>query len=892
MIDFDDAPGGGSAGRPSPSTGNRTGRPRWVPGGFAGGDYSHAPIRPRELAAGEIPLYLESLNPPQREAAEHTEGPLIVLAGAGSGKTKMLTSRIAYLMDVRGVPGNRILAVTFTNKAAREMKERVERHLHSSAANSPTSGYLGAPEIGTFHSVCVRILRRELAATPFTKPFVIYDDSDQLSLVKRVIEKLGIDEKAFSPKAMQAAINRLKCDAVEPKELDPSPHDLFERKLKLVYEEYQRDLFANNALDFGEILCMVYRIFRDHPEIRSRYQNRFLYIHVDEYQDTNRAQYLLLTQLASKEFGGHENICVVGDEDQSIYKWRGADIKNILDFEQEYAAAKVVKLEQNYRSTKTIITAASQVIRNNRERKDKTLWTANPEGPKIVRAALADEKAEAEFVVSEIKRIASYEGRAYTEFAIFYRTHAQSRQFEEVFRREKVPYEIVGGLRFYDRKEIKDILSYFKVLQNPQDSVSLKRIINTPARGIGKTTIDKLEALQLELEQARRQAPASGPATSMIDVLGPEAEGLGLTGGSLDSGATDTSLWAALKIAAKDSSLTSGATAKKLMGFYSFMERLFRERPTLRLSELYHLILDETGYVRSLREEGTDEATARIENLEEFNTVLQEFEEAQFEGLSEEEVEAKKIDLLPIFLEESALATDVQGKEKAEVVPSLQMMSLHSSKGLEYPIVFLVGMEEGLFPSSRATDGDPEEIEEERRLCYVGITRAREFLYLTHASIRRIWGQINYQEPARFFEEIPSELLDFKDMSFGAGATAYRQGSSKHLERKEWGSGWGDGGSDGFDASAPRSYEKSFGGNSRDDFSQLTDHERAKAAAGAAAKSGGVFRIGSRMKHPEYGDGKIIAQEGTGKDEKVTVQFTRGGPRKFLVRFVESFIDG
>lgn len=756
MIDFDEAPGGSSHAQ----------KPKRIWGAM--GDASRAEVRPRSLAPGEVPVYLESLNPPQREAAEHTEGPLIVLAGAGSGKTKMLTSRIAYLMDVRGVPGNRILAVTFTNKAAREMKERVERHLHSSAN---ASGYLGAPEIGTFHSVCVRILRRELAATPFTKPFVIYDDSDQLSLVKRVVEKLGIDDKAFSPKAMQAGINRLKCDAVEPHELEPGAHDLFERKLKQVYAEYQKDLFANNALDFGEILCMTYRILRDHADIRARYQGRFLYVHVDEYQDTNRAQYVLLQQLVSRKFGGHENICVVGDEDQSIYKWRGADINNILDFENDYAGAKVVKLEQNYRSTKTIITAASHVIKNNRERKDKTLWTANPEGPKIIRAGLADEKAEAEFVVSEIKRIAANEDRVYTDFAIFYRTHAQSRQFEEVFRREKVPYEIVGGLRFYDRKEIKDILSYFKVLQNPQDSVSLKRIINVPARGIGKTTIDKLEAIQLDLERARRMAPSSGPAPSLVDVT-PE-------GGELDFGngdAQDTSLYAALRIAAKDPSLTSAGTAKKLGAFYAFLEKLFHERGKLRLSELYHLILDETGYVSELRKEGTEESMARIENLEEFDTVLQEFEETQLEGLSEAEIEAKKSDLLPIFLEESALATDVEGKAKGEAadIPSLQMMSLHSSKGLEYPVVFLVGVEEGLFPSIRGMDdADPEEIEEERRLCYVGITRARDFLYMSHASVRRIWGQINYQEPARFFDEIPAELVDFRDLS-GASAGSRR----------------------------------------------------------------------------------------------------------------------
>ncbi|MBC7385548.1 MAG: UvrD-helicase domain-containing protein [Cryobacterium sp.] len=870
MIDFDEAPGA------VPSSPRR---PTYSPnfGGFSGRE--NAPLTPRTLAPGEVPAYLESLNPPQREAAEHVDGPLIVLAGAGSGKTKMLTSRIAYLMDVRGVPANRILAVTFTNKAAREMKARVERHLHSSGA----SGFFGAPEIGTFHAICVRILRRELAATPFTKPFVIYDDSDQLSLVKRVIEKLGIDDKAFSAKGMQAGINRLKCDAIEPKELDPSPHDLFERNLKRVYEEYQKDLFANNALDFGEILCMPYRIFRDHPEIRARYQQRFLYIHVDEYQDTNRAQYLLLSQLAKAEFGGHQNICVVGDEDQSIYKWRGADIRNILDFETDYPGAKIVKLEQNYRSSKTIIKAAAAVIKNNRERKDKTLWTANGEGPLILRTALADERAEAEYVIGEVKRIAANEDRPYTDFAIFYRTHAQSRQFEEVFRREKIPYEIVGGLRFYDRKEIKDVLSYFKVLQNPQDSVSLKRIINTPARGIGKTTIDKLEALQTNLEFAHRNSGANSSSEAAALAPGEVPEFF-----FAEEEATDTSLWAALRMAAKDPSLTSAGTAKKLMSFYAFMERLFRERPNLLISELYHLILDETHYVAELRKEGTDEASARIENLEEFDTVLQEFEEAQLEGLTEEDITRKKAELLPIFLEESALAGDIEGKSKdeQEKVPSLPMMSLHSSKGLEYPVVFLVGMEEGLFPSIRGTEkASDEDIEEERRLCYVGITRAREVLYLTHASIRRIWGQINYQEPARFFQEIPEELLEFKDLSVGIGADAFRAGSSRHFERKSWGSDWGSGGSGG------ESTGRTTGRSTMDDYSQLTDRDRAKAAAGTRARTGGVYRIGSLLDHPDYGSGKVIAQEGSGNDEKVTVQFSRGGPRKFLVRFIESYFS-
>ncbi len=821
--------------------------------------YPQEAAKPREISEGEILPYVESLNPKQKEAVLHTEGPLIVLAGAGSGKTKMLTSRIAYLMDVRGIPAQRILAVTFTNKAAREMRERVQKSLASLGGGH----FFGQPEIGTFHAICVRILRRELQATPFTKPFTIYDDSDQLSLIKRTIEKLSIDEKAFSPKAMQAAINRLKCDAIGPEDLEAAPHDIFEKQLKRVYEQYQKDLFANNALDFGEIICMTYRILRDNSELRAQYQQRFAYIHVDEYQDTNRAQYLLLSVLAKAEFGGHQNICVVGDEDQSIYKWRGADIRNILDFENDYRGAYVVKLEQNYRSTQTIIAAASQVIRNNKERKDKTLWTENEVGPKINRTALADERAEAEYVVSELKRLASNEELSFKEFAIFYRTHAQSRQFEESLRREKIPYEIVGGLRFYDRKEIKDILSYFKAIQNPQDSVSLKRVINTPARGIGKTTIDKLEDLQLKLEQGMARAAAGVPTTQ-----------LGLVEGDVSS-STDTSLWKALEMASLDPKLTSSGTAKKLSAFYALMLQFMRNQKAHLLSELYHLILDETGYVRELRAEGTDEAQARIENLEEFDTVLQEFEEAQLEGLDDEAIALKRPELLAIFLEESSLANEPPAGSSAAAAGQehdgnvVQMMSLHSSKGLEYPVVFLVGMEEGLFPSIRGFEAaSDEDIEEERRLCYVGITRARERLYMTHVGIRRIWGDVKYQEPARFFQEIPDELVEFKDMSFGASSSAYRTGSSRHF-----------GG----------------GGGGRDHYSQESGYDedgnlKRTGAFGNAPLPGS--KVGKRLEHPDYGAGKIIAQEGSGKDEKLTVQFTRGGNRKFLTRFVEGFISG
>jgi DNA helicase II / ATP-dependent DNA helicase PcrA len=736
-----------------------------------------------------LPTFISALNERQREAVLTTEGPLIVLAGAGSGKTKMLTSRIAYLIDGRRVPCHQILAMTFTNKAAAEMRERVTHHLRESF-------FMGAPEIGTFHSICVRILRREAHCTPFTKPFVIYDDADQLSLIKSIVNKLGIDDKTFNPKGIQGRINRVKCDAKEPQDLQPALHDIYDRQLKRVYEQYQKDLFANNALDFGEIICMTYRLFRDQPEIRKKYQQRFRYIHVDEYQDTNRAQYLLLSMLADLRNDGHQNICVVGDEDQSIYKWRGADIRNILDFEQDYPGSRVVKLEQNYRSTKTIIAAASQIIKNNRERKDKTLWTDNEEGRPIIRMQLPDERAEAEMVISELKRLAASEGHAYKDFAVFYRTHAQSRQFEDVLRREKVSYQIVGGLRFYDRKEIKDILSYFKVILNPSDSVSLKRIINVPARGIGKTTLDKLEELQVRIEL---------------------------------SGESDATLWGALKRASLDSSITSAGTMRKLTQFVAFVERLITEQPKLKVSELYHLILDETGYVRGLKQEGTPESLARVENLEEFDTLLQ------------------KEELLPLFLEQSALATEVDQQGAEANISAVNLMTLHSSKGLEFPVVFLVGMEEGLFPSVRPwEETDDEEIEEERRLCYVGMTRARELLYLSNVSVRRIWGNINYQEPARFFTEIPEGLVDFKDLTYGAGARSYRTGSSRQFEKTPV----------------------------REEFSQLLPPFNDDL-------------IGRKMRHDDYGMGTVLSSEGTGTDQKVTVEFKGRERRKFLLRYIK-----
>jgi DNA helicase-2/ATP-dependent DNA helicase PcrA len=661
----------------------------------------------------------------------------------------MLTSRIFHLIKECQIPPYQVLAVTFTNKAATEMRERVERELNSQASVLPTSASFGRPEIGTFHSICVRVLRRSLPYTPFSQPFVIFDDSDQLSLIKSVLKKLSIDEKSFSPKAFQAAINRAKCDARDPQEIQTASMNVFYRHLRTVYEEYQKDLFANNALDFGEIICMTYRIFRDHPELREKFQKQFQYIHVDEYQDTNRSQYLLLSMLAKKANGGHENICVVGDEDQSIYKWRGADIRNILEFEKDYPNTAIVKLEQNYRSSMNILSAANHVIQNNKARKNKVLWTQNPKGSPLIRVQLPDERAEAEMVVSEIQRLAQTKNRNYGDFAIFYRTHFQSRSFEDVLRREKIPYQVVGGIRFYDRREIKDILSYFRVILNPSDSVSLKRVLNVPNRGIGKTTLEKLETL-FQIEGQKR----SLTFWDLIQEIAKEAE---TSGSSFELSGE--------KI--------SAAAAKKIHTFAQLIERFMREQPQRLLSELYRLILDETGYLRELKGEGTEESESRIENLQEFDVLLQEFEEDVLKGKSsltsfdsgeKPEENIQRGQLLSLFIEQSALASENK-ESQVGLIGSVKLMTLHSSKGLEFPVVFIVGMEEGLFPSIKQ-ETTSDEIEEERRLCYVGMTRGREQVYLSHALVRRIWGNSSYQQASRFLLEIPEELIEVRDFSY------------------------------------------------------------------------------------------------------------------------------
>jgi DNA helicase-2/ATP-dependent DNA helicase PcrA len=679
-----------------------------------------------------LPPFVERLNPPQKEAVLHTEGPLLVLAGAGSGKTRMLTSRIAYLIGVKQVRPWQILAVTFTNKAAGEMRERVYSLLHEVGIHHREMQ--GPLDIGTFHAICARILRREGAHLPFTKPFVIFDDSDQLSLLKSIVKQMNIDDKVYPPKSFQYAINKLKCDALEPHDPYAKTGRGIDRKLTEVYEAYQRALIENNALDFGEMITLTYRLLRDNPHVREKYQKRYQYIHVDEYQDTNKAQYLLLSMLASPGAGSHGNICVVGDEDQSIYGWRGADIRNILDFESEYRGAHVVKLEQNYRSTQTIVEAASELISHNTQRKGKTLFSEEAVGGPIVRIQCPDDRFEAEIVVKEIKQMMQeHPELSLNDIAIFYRTHAQSRPFEEFLRQAKLPYAVVGGLRFFDRKEIKDVMAYLRLIYNSSDSISFKRVINVPARGIGKTTLDKLDSAwsTQELNQPR------------------------------------LSLWDYFAREVSQAEIFSGKTLAKLQGFHRLVEKWVEGQPTLLVSELYHRILDDTRYVEELKAEGSEESLDRIENLEEFNSVILEFEERELRDLSPEEINRRKPVLLGHFLEQTTLATSADNADGTET--SVQMMTFHGCKGLEFPVVFMVGCEEGLFPSVRDGDDEDQEVEEERRLCYVGMTRAREHLYMSHATFRRVWGDLLYQYPARFFKEIPENYFEVRDFAQKAG---------------------------------------------------------------------------------------------------------------------------
>jgi DNA helicase II / ATP-dependent DNA helicase PcrA len=631
-------------------------------------------------------VLLESLNPTQLDAVEHTQGPLLILAGAGSGKTRVLTHRVAYLIDQGLAAPEEVLAITFTNKAAREMKDRVALLV------GPDSKRMW---VSTFHAFCARILRVHAEKLGYKREFTIYDGADQVRLVKRCIVELGKDPKRFNPRSFQAQISAAKNVLMAPDDFLRNTEGYIAENVAEVYELYQRRLYENNAMDFDDLIMQTVALLEIFPEVRDRYQTRFKYIHVDEYQDTNHAQYRLVNILAA----GHRNLCVVGDDDQSVYSWRGADIRNILDFERDYPEAKVVKLEQNYRSTQTILDAANAVVANNASRKAKALWTAGDEGDRIRVFAASDEYAEARFVVSEIESLVDA-GTSPRDISVFYRTNAQSRALEDVLVREGVPYQVVGGVRFYERAEIKDAMAYLAVISNPDDSGSLERIINVPKRGIGNTSVAKLQ------DYARKNG------ISLYEAL-KEADAAGLTGAAKKACRVVLDLFEGLRVAAME------------------------VPPT----DLIGAVLDESGYRKELEAEDTVEAESRLENLEELINAAREYERVEPEPT------------LAGFLQEQALYSE-QDSLTSEG-GSVTLMTLHNAKGLEFSHVFVVGMEEGTFPHARSLD--EHNLEEERRLAYVGITRARETLTLTHARLRSSWGEREYRMPSRFLSEIPDE---------------------------------------------------------------------------------------------------------------------------------------
>lgn len=720
---------------------------------------------------------LQNLNPRQREAVLHGGGPLLILAGAGSGKTRVIVHRIAHLIKEQGVSPWRILAVTFTNKAAAEMRERVEKLLEGGEA----------PLISTFHSACVRILRREIDRLGYTSNFAIYDDKDAERVLKDIIREHNLDEKKFPPKMFAAVIDDCKNAGRAPADLPTD--DTMGEKVAAVYAAYQERLKRCNALDFGDLIMLAVKLFEEYPEVLERYRERFHWILVDEYQDTNPIQYRLVRLLA----GERRNLCVVGDDDQSIYRWRGADIRNILDFEKDFPGVKVVKLEQNYRSTSTILAAAGRVVAKNRGRKGKTLWTENPSGDRIVYRRLDNEREEARFVCREIERQLE-KGRRLPDMAVFYRTNAQSRVLEDALMAAGIGYHMVGGMRFYERMEVKDILAYLKVLDNPLDEVSLKRILNTPPRGIGGTTFDRVADLGVE-----RGIP-------FFDALREASTG----------------------------SLLGKGPRTRLADFVTLMDGFRALADTVPLPELAKRIITETGYDARLKEERTEEARDRLANLQELLVALEDFERTSEEkGLS-------------AYLEQVALITDMERGERRR--DSVTLMTLHSAKGLEFPIVFMTGMEERLFPHVRALD-DPEQMEEERRLCYVGMTRARERLYLSNARRRHFYGQEQFNSPSRFLDDIPGELLETDEERRGPGASPAA-------------SGW-----------------NRFTGGRLEEAVVVPDNE-----VTVVPEEDGVF-IGMRVRHAKFGPGTIRKIEGSGDNRKVMVWFDDGGPKKLLLRF-------
>ncbi len=751
----------------------------------------------------------DTLNEPQREAVLHTDGPLLILAGAGSGKTRVLTHRIAYLIDERGVNPWNILAITFTNKAAEEMRQRVDS-LVSFGAESIW--------VSTFHSACVRILRRFIERLGYDNRFTIYDTDDQKTLMKEVCRKVDIDTKVYKERNLLAAVSSAKNEMILPDEFELNAGgDFGQLKIAKVYREYEAQLKANNALDFDDLLVKTVQLLETQPDVLEYYQERFRYIMVDEYQDTNTVQFRLVRLLAGK----YRNLCVVGDDDQSIYKFRGANIRNILDFEHEFPDAHVVRLEQNYRSTGNILNAANGVIRNNRNRKEKTLWTDNGDGEKIQLRQFDTAFDEAEYIAEDIKKEVQ-EGASYNDSAVLYRTNAQSRLFEEKFIAMNIPYKIVGGINFYARREIKDLLAYLKTVDNGQDDLAVRRIINVPKRGIGLTTINRIQ------ESADERGIGFYEA-----LLAPE----------LIPGV--------------------GRSVSKLDSFAALIEYFKGQTEKESITDLLREIIEKTGYVESLEAEDKVEAESRIENIDELVNKAAAYEE----DCQDRGEEAS----LSGFLEEVALVADIDSLDEDQ--DYVVLMTLHSAKGLEFPHVYLAGMEDGLFPSYMTiTSDDNEDLEEERRLCYVGITRAEEKLTLTCARRRMVRGETQFNKMSRFIKEIPMELIDTGNRKIEEGTQIPVQNTYSHAKEAFRARPFAS------QFSASQSSGKTTG---KQPFSSLQ-----KGSQILAGKSGSLsYQVGDRVRHTKFGEGTVLEIKEGGRDYEVTVEFDSAGVRKMFAMF-------
>ena len=755
---------------------------------------------------------LEGLNSVQREAVEYTKGPLLILAGAGSGKTRVLTYKIAYLLEQEFCKPWEILAITFTNKAAKEMKERVEALVEENAKDI---------WLGTFHSICVRILKREIEVLGYTRDFNILDELDKQKIIKEILKKLDIDDKSYPVSTIIGEISRAKDKLWKPeKYIKENIGDYRKETIGKVYDEYQRTLKQNNSLDFDDILCLTVELFKTNPDRLCYYQNKFKYILVDEYQDTNHVQFLLISMLASM----HGNICVVGDESQSIYAFRGADISNILDFEKEYENAKIIKLEQNYRSTKTILNAANAVINNNSSKIEKNLWTENDEGEKIKYFTSKNEYEEVDYIVDTIDKMCRTGKYTYKDFALLYRTNAQSRVIEDVFMRSGTPYKLIGGTKFYARKEIKDMVAYLKLINNIKDNVSFTRIINEPKRGIGDTSVERLKQ---------------------------KAEENGLS---------------AFEYAKEPGNIIELRCSNAITNFVELILDLNKEKDDILPSELMKKVLELTGYESELLKEKSLENESRLENLYEFIGVAKEFET--------EEVDHTLAD----FLDNIALVSDVDSLN--EEIEAVTLMTMHNAKGLEYPVVFVVGMEEGLFPSKRSIDED-NGIEEERRLCYVAITRAKKALVLTNAKQRTMYGTTTYTIPSRFTEEIPQEYLDesAKENIQTNKRKQERYTDNEYAKVESWISnalkGVGDNYSS-FEYSRPKSkvgidatsFLKNINGSASTKIDTTQDVEA---------------KVGDKVKHKKFGVG-IVTQVTEDAEMKIAeINFERFGMKRLIV---------